>query len=350
MDTLTVSIRRIRFLFKEFPRIVVSVSGGKDSTVLYDLCLQEAIRIGKRFELFFLDQEAEYQSTIDIIEGQMSHPMVIPRWFQIPLRLTNATSFRQVFMHAWGHGEEWMREKHPLAIHQIDEPYPDRFYEFFPWYEAKASVATAFLVGVRQWESLNRQRATKSNAGYQNFGWSTKTKNPIAYRFYPIYHWQPRYIWKYIADHGLPYNRVYDRMFVQSGENLMRMRVSNLIHEVSYKALRTLQEFEPDTFDKLDKRLKGVHAAAMYCEENAMYRADKLPKTFSTWRQYRDYLLDTTPIDNKDRFIARFNRQPDDEATCRQHVKQLLANDWENNLPVLRPKASRLRKVWWDRL
>lgn len=350
MDTLITSVRRIRWLFREFPRVVVSVSGGKDSTVLFHLAAAEAERVGRRFELFFLDQEAEYQSTVDIMTEWMSHPLVIPRWYQVPLMLTNATSHRDVFLRAWWPGEQWIREKSPLAIHAINCTYPQRFYDFFPWVEAQAEEPTAFLVGIRQWESLNRQRATKNNAGYQHYGWSTKTANPLAFRFYPIYHWQPRYIWKYIADNGVRYNRVYDRMFMRDGQNLTKMRVSNLVHEQAFRSLASLQEFEPDTYDALERRLNGVHAAAMYSDESGVYKADKLPSAHATWRSYRDYLLATTPSDYQARFANRFAKQRTDEATCRQQVKQLLANDWEGNLPILRPKADRLKAVWWDRL
>lgn len=350
MDTLTASVRRIRWLFREFERIVVSVSGGKDSTVLYHLALAEAQRTGRRIEVFFLDQEAEYQSTADLMTEWMSHPLVIPRWYQVPLLLTNATSHRDVFLRAWWEGEEWVRQKSPLAIGAIDGKYPQRFYDFFPWIESQADCPTAFLVGIRQWESLNRQRATKGNAGYQHYGWSTKTGNPRAFRFYPIYHWQPRYIWKYIADTGVNYNRVYDRMFMRDGVNLTKMRVSNLVHEQAFKSLVSLQEFEPDTFERLQRRLHGVHAAAMYANESGIYKAESLPAAHATWRAYRDYLLTTTPTDKRDRFARRFARQAQDEATCKQQVKQLLANDWEGNLPILRPKSERLKEVWWDRL
>jgi len=350
MNTLIASVRRMRWLFKEFPRIVVSVSGGKDSTVLYHLALAEAERTGKPFELFFLDQEAEYQSTIDLIAQMMRHPLVIPRWFQVPLQLTNATSNQAIFLNAWWEGEPWVRAKDPLAIGEIRENYPRRFYDFFEWWEQQATEPTAFLVGIRMWESLNRQRATRHNPGYQNYGWSTKTKNPNAFRFYPIYHWQPRYIWKYIADNGCPYNRVYDQMFARIGVDLVKMRVSNLVHEQAFRSLLTLQEYEPDTYDNLVARLAGVHCAALYASEQGVYRADELPKAFATWRAYRDYLLSSTPSEKSQRFAKRFARQATDEATCKQQVKQLLSNDWEGNLPILRPKAERLKRLWWDRL
>lgn len=350
MDTLTASVRRMRWLFREFPRIVVSVSSGKDSTVLYHLALREAERVGRKFELFFLDQEAEYQSTVDLMAQWMRHPLVIPRWYQVPMLLTNATSHRDVFLRAWWPGEQWVREKDPIAIGHIDGKYPQRFYDFFPWVEGLAEEPTAFLVGIRMWESLNRQRATKNNPGYQHYGWSTKTRNPLAFRFYPIYHWQPRYIWKYIADNDLPYNAVYDRMYVKSGVDLCKMRVSNLVHEQAFRSLASLQEYEPDTYDRLVARLGGVHAAAIYANEQGVYRADKLPAAHGSWRDFRDYLLSTTPSEHTARFEKRFRRQATDEATCKQQVKQLLANDWEGNLPILRPKADRLRAAWWDRL
>jgi predicted phosphoadenosine phosphosulfate sulfurtransferase len=93
-----------------------------------------------------------------------------------------------------------------------------------------------------------------------------------------------------------------------------------------------------------------VHAAAQYAHDNGMYRADELPAGHATWRGYRDHLLATTPSQHSGRFTKRFARQASDEATARQQVKQLLANDWEGNLPILRPKAERLREVWWERL
>jgi hypothetical protein len=36
---------------------------------------------------------------------------------------------------AWGENEEWVREKHPIAIHSIDNKYPKRFHKFNLWAE-----------------------------------------------------------------------------------------------------------------------------------------------------------------------------------------------------------------------
>jgi len=63
------ALDRIRFIFDEFPNVIVGVSGGKDSTVVFQLALIVA-REKNRLPLktMFLDQEAEWQATIDQIK------------------------------------------------------------------------------------------------------------------------------------------------------------------------------------------------------------------------------------------------------------------------------------------
>lgn len=352
MNVLEAALRRIRFVFDEFERVIVSVSGGKDSTCLYHLCLAEARRRDRHIGVFFLDQEAEYQSTIDMIDSMMRAENVEPLWYQVPLRMTNATSHRELFLHAWADGADWIRPKSDISIHRIDEEYPDRFHAFFKWFESRDAVPTAHMVGLRIFESMNRQR-TMLNAkkGYQErYAWSTACGNGTSFRFYPIFDWHARDVWKFISDNNLPYNRVYDRMYVRSGDNARTMRVSNLIHEQAFRSLAQLQELEPDTYDRLLRRLSGVHCAALYAGEPYVFSASELPRGFPNWRAYRDYLLATTPTNVRERYVRRFARQADDETTHRHQVKQLLLNDWEGNLQNAKPTQSRLREIWWEKL
>lgn len=349
-SVLDAARERIADVFDHFERVVVSVSGGKDSTVVRHLALEEARRRGRRIELFFLDQEAEYASTVAIIESWMAAPDTDPAWMQVPLRLTNATSHRSYFFNAWGEGEAWLRPKHPLARHAIEEDYPTRFYDFFAWYESLATTSTAFLIGLRTRESFNRFRAVSKAPAYRDWAWTTKTASPLAYRAYPIFDWTTGDVWRAIATEGLTYNRHYDRLFALHGANERNMRVSNLVHEQAFRSLVDLQEIEPDTYERLVARLHGVHAAALYAREGSVFDAKELPAAFPSWRAFRDHLLDTTPIDQIARFRARFARQRATEETCRQQVKQILTNDWENNVPVAAPRRDKLREVWWNRL
>lgn len=350
LNVYDASVQRIRFIFREFEKIVVSVSGGKDSTCLFHLVADEAKRTSRTFDLFFLDQEAEYESTIDMIRSMMSHPLVVPRWYQVPILMTNATSHDDYFLHAWEPGAAWIRDKDALSIKSINGEYPNRFYKFFPWLEKQDTRPTAHIVGLRIFESMNRQRTMLKANGYKHYKWSTASERDGSYRFYPLFDWQCRDVWKFIADRGVQYNKAYDRMVARSGVNLRTMRVSNLIHEQAFRSLAQLQEFEPNTYDKMVARLGGVHCAATYSDEAFVYKADKLPKAFGSWKAWRDYLLATTPTGVVERFRKRFAKQGDEERTCQHQVKQMLLNDWEGKLPKTCDSEAKLRAKWWHRL
>lgn len=335
---------RIARVFDGFDDVVVSVSGGKDSTALFWLAVEEAERRGRRIKAFFLDQEAEYAATIEVVEDMMRHPVVDPLWYQVPIRMTNATSFEDEFLYAWGPGEPWMREKHPLAIHAVPGPYPERFYDFFAWLE-RVLPDTAFLIGLRAEESLNRFRAVVKNPGWEGLTWSTRTACPTTFRFNPIFDWGAGDVWKYIHEAGRPYNAIYDKMYAAGHGIFNTMRVSNLIHEKSFSALASLQEFESETFDAIVRRLKGAHVASIYAAEDRIFSTKSLPSGFASWRDYRDYLLSTTPLRRRDRFEKRFAGQEDSPEVHRQQCRQLMLNDWENNVPPTQRRAERKRET-----
>lgn len=342
---------RVSLIFDNFKDVIVSVSSGKDSTVLYWLAIQEAEKRGRRVKAFFLDQEAEYQGSIDLIEKMMSHPNVEPLWYQVPINLTNTSSYGKEFLNAWEDGVVWVREKHPLAIHRVNGKYPKRFYSFFHWVE-RSHPGAAFLVGIRSEESLNRFRAVVSNPGWNGLLWSKKTSGKGTFKFYPIYDWGMGDVWRFISDYDLPYNAIYDKMLKANKHYHKTMRVSNLIHEKSFKCLKDLQMYEPETFNKLVKRLPGIHVASVYAGEKSVYDTQELPPKFQSWSAFRDYLLETTPLRNKQKFIKRFESQPDEEEMHRRQVRQLLLNDHENNLDGSYNKKEKrkqqLMEKWWD--
>jgi len=340
---------RMAWIFDTYENVVVSISGGKDSTVLFDLAQKEAKARGRTMTAFFLDQEAEYRSTIEHVRELMeTGPHVIPRWYQVPIRMTNATSYEQDMLHAWGPGEEWVRPKEPNSIHEAPGA-PDRFYAFFEWFEQQFDAkTTCFLVGLRSEESLNRYRAVTKHPAIEGVPWSSRSSGGV--KLYPIYDFTFEDIWTYLGKFKVKYNQAYNWMWAKRF-NIQEMRVSNLIHEKAFYALGTLQEFEHDTFEALQKRLAGVHTAGMYAGEQTMYNTLARPAAYKTWRQYRDFLLANLPNDKADIFAKRFARQGTTEQIARQQCKQLLVNDWENNIPVIAQadKPSSVQK-WMDLL
>lgn len=337
---------RIGFIFDRFERVVVSVSGGKDSHVLFELAYAEARRRERDLHVFFLDQEAEYQSTIDVVASIMARPGVVPLWYQVPLRMTNATSYEDEWFTAWHEGQEWMRDKHPIAIHEAPAA-PGRFYEFMEWQEARMGEGTAFLVGLRSEESLNRFGAVTRNPAIPGVPWSSKGAGG-AVRLYPLYDWSFEDIWTYLGKLKIRYNRVYDHLYVKN-VGINEFRVSFLLHERSFKCMTTLQEFEPETYDRLVRRIKGAHVAAIYAKEPTIFGAGKLPASFPDWRSYRDFLLAQAPAHRREAFARRFAEQEERDAIYKQQVRQLLINDWENNVPVVPvPERDDPRKKWME--
>jgi len=337
---------RISYIFDEFENIVVSVSGGKDSTVLAHLSLIEAHKRNRKIGIFFLDEEVVYDSTVKQVEYLMGiYPEnTIKLWFQIEFKLTNATSLTESQLLCWEAGKHkiWMRSKQPYSIQHKSwdksmETVRDKnkgfgFYDALDNFQHSRSK-TAFLVGLRATESPNRWRAMVKNPGYKDIYWCTKMPNGCA-SFYPLYDWNFHDIWKYIYDNKLQYSKIYDYMY-KKGMGLQEIRVSSLIHEKSFKALVELPEFEPDTYNRLLKRIGGISIGNLYGKDTKMLKVQKLPKSFKNWMDYRDFLLQTYPdIDKKPIFERRFGKHLNNNFVARQECRQLVLNDYENNLPV----------------
>ena len=342
-NVLAAARERIAMLFDNFEHISVSVSSGKDSSVLFYLCVQEAEIRGRKISAFFIDQEAEYANSAIIIRDMMQHPSVIPFWYQVPLYMTNATSYSDYFLYAWGNGEKWMRDKDPLAIHSIDEDYPKRFYDFITWYEKKDTSA-AYLVGLRADESITRYRAVTKFPGWNGLKWGSMHGDIKT--FYPIYDWTVYDIWKFIYDYDIEYNKIYDLMFMDGYSIYKKMRISNLIHEKSFKCLIDLPRFEPETYDRLCERIGGIASASRYAAEKLMFDNKTLPKHYQTWKEFRDFLLDNIPTDeHRERFIKRFANQTESEKTYQSQVGQLLINDYENSRPFDTKKDEKIKRM-----
>jgi predicted phosphoadenosine phosphosulfate sulfurtransferase len=167
----------------------------------------------------------------------------------------------------------------------------------------------------------------------KNVYWATR-KQETNVAFYPIYDWNFADVWRYIWENNLKYNKVYDWQF-RKGIGINEMRVSSLIHERSFKSLVELPEFEPQTYNKLIKRVKGIEFAQETGKRSKMFKVRKLPKNYNSWINYRDFLLKTYPNeDEREMFRQRFAKHLNNEYVARQQCRQLILADVENNLPV----------------
>ena len=323
------ALNRIRMLFDTHDDVIVSMSGGKDSTVLFNLALMVAKEKNRLpLKVFWLDQEAEWQHTVDYMDKIMRMPEVKPYWFQIEFDFTNSLSAEDNFLRVWDSTKEdkWVHPKSDISIKENPSKY-NRFHDlvtYLPEY-CTESDDCAVLVGMRVIESLSRKMTiAHSKAKFRGETWCQKKHGKIQV-FWPIYDFTNDDIWTAIGKNHWEYNGVYDIMY-RWGVSKPQMRVSALIHETAWHSIEMLQEFEIDTYNKFTARIAGVSAFNHGFDEGGIVPKD-LPFAFKDWKEYRDYLLvHITKPEYWDLFRKRWKGQDNDE-WYKVHVKEIILND-----------------------
>lgn len=346
------TIERLTRIYTEEENVVVFSSGGKDSTVILELAIIVAKTLNKLpVKVAFLDQESEYQATIDYMRKLKNRPEIELYWFQIPFILTNSTTLTKEneWLKCWDEGEKdkWMRAKEPDAITENNfgtVRFKELCERLGDYIFGKDSNHVA-IIGVRGAESLNRYVLMhKEQASYKDILWASKGYRAGVFRLYPIYDWEDSDVWHAIAKYKWSYNHLYDKMF-QLGIPAHQMRVSSIIHETGIHGLKYLKEAEPKTFERLSLRIGGVNTYNMMYKKDA-YSVKKLPVAFGSWVEYRDYLIDKLIApENKKLFINAFKKHTTEEE-ARNDIKAVLVND----VCLTKVQNARISKILTDRL
>ena len=322
------ALNRIRWIFDEHEDIIVSMSGGKDSTVVFNLALMVAKEKNRLpLKVFWLDQEAEWQHTVDYMDWVMRLPEVEPYWYQIPFDFTNSLSANSNFLKVFDEEKKsmWVHEKTDISIKENPTKY-NRYHDLVKHLPAAITdKKCAVLVGMRMSESPRRRMSITGRAGqYKGRTWCTAAIGSTR-KFWPIYDFTDDDIWTAIAKNHWKYNGVYDLMY-RWGVAKRDMRVSALIHETSWHAIEMLQEFERDTYNRFVARIPGV-STFNHCFDEGGIIPRTLPFAFKNWKEYRDYLLiHITKPEYWDLFRKRWEGQDGDDF-YKVHVKEIVIND-----------------------
>jgi predicted phosphoadenosine phosphosulfate sulfurtransferase len=319
IDVLTASKNRISNIFDNFENIYISFSGGKDSTVMMHLVMDEAIKRNVKVGVLLIDLEAQYTETIrhaeQIFDIYKDH--IIPFWVCLPLSLSNAVSNFEPRWKCWDKDkrEIWVREKPKYAIQ--DDSYFDFFYDgmefeefvvlFGEWYSReKTSIG---FIGIRADESLNRFRTicTMKKETFNNLRYTTKITDN-SYNAYPIYDWRTRDIWVYHAKfRDKCYNKVYDLMN-KAGVPLSQQRLCQPYGHDQRKGLWLYHILEPKTWYKLLVRVNGVNSGALYVQETGnISGVNKITKPANhNWESFFKLIFNTMPDVTKKHYVPRF--------------------------------------------
>lgn len=380
-SVLTAARERINFVFDEFERIYVAFSGGKDSSVLFHLTMEQAIARNRKVAVMFIDFEAQYQETIRHIHEMLElyEHFIDPHWICIPMLLRNAVTNYEPRWTCWDESarKNWIRQK-PVGI-KTEDDYPFalpgmEFEEFIvlfgEWYGQGRK--TAGLIGIRAQESLHRYCAVatweKRDLMYKQRRWTTKVVAET-YNIYPIYDWRTEDIWKYHAKYpDKPHNRIYDKMHM-AGVKLSQQRLCQPFGDDQRRGLWLYHILEPETWFKLIARVNGANSGALYIEEKGNingYNKIQLPPGH-TWQSFCNLLLQTMPPKTRAHYVERFQKfiygwqrrgyatipeeaPPELESKCwapswRRMCKVLLRNDyWCKGLGQTQPKSEAYAK------
>ena len=319
-SVLTATRERIAESFDNFERLYISFSGGKDSTVMTHLVMEEAKKRGRKVGLLIIDLEAQYTATIDhlkeMVELYKDH--IDLHWFCGELLLRNAVSDYEPKWVCWDEDKKeiWVREKPEYAsdLSQYDFYVPKMEFEelmviFGKWYSQGKSCGA--FIGIRSDESLHRYRAIvsrKDGLMMNNRKWTTKIASNV-YNIYPIYDWRTEDIWLFHSKHEYCYNKIYDLM-TRAGVKFSNQRLCQPFGDDQKKGLWLYHILEPDTWYKLINRVSGVNSGALYAQDhgniNGNTRITK-PDGYS-WKEYTNFLLRTLPGKMQDNYRQRFTK------------------------------------------
>ena len=309
---------RIREALEHSDKAYVSFSGGKDSTVMLDIVMREAVAMGKRVGVLFVDLEAQYQHTVDHVGRTLDKwsDHVDPYWVALPMTLRNAVSQYEPQWMCWepGREQDWVRQAPSRAI--TDEqhfPFFERgmeFEDFVPkfaeWYAGSESAVC--FVGIRTQESLNRWRtiASSTKTRVREWPWSTKvTKH--TWNAYPIYDWKTEDIWTYhAAVPDMPRNEVYDLMH-RAGLTIHQARICQPYGDDQRKGLWLYHLVEPQTWSRVVARVNGANQGALYATErgNILGQHKVTRPEGHTWESFAGLLLGSMPAPTAEHYRAK---------------------------------------------
>lgn len=97
--------RRLKFLFEAFDNIYVSFSGGKDSSVLLNLCIDYIRRHGldRKIGVFHMDYEIQYRDTVAHVDQVLASNADILEVYRVcvPFKVPTCTSMFQPYWRPW---------------------------------------------------------------------------------------------------------------------------------------------------------------------------------------------------------------------------------------------------------
>jgi len=281
---------------------------------MLQLAAKTARKLNKKLNILYIDLEAQYKATINHINDLKNSTNDVTEefyWICLPLSLRNAVSILQPKWTCWKEEdkEKWVR---PLPENSINiNNYPEEwnwfrydmeFEEFIlyfaKWFNEKKKGITGAGIAIRSDESLNRFRTITSDkkVKYKDKVWTTQIKihnKPInVFNFYPVYDWRTEDIWGAVSKDDLLYNKVYELLY-KNGVSIHQQRLCQPYGDDQRASLDQFRVLEPETWEKVLKRVEGVNFGNIYCRTSLLGNIKSEKPENMTWQQYAVFLLES---------------------------------------------------------
>lgn len=298
------AMERIALIFERYTddKIIINFSGGKDSSIVLYLAIEYARQHGRKFNVLFLDQELEHQITIDYIERvrEQYAEFFIKFYWLCPIMYRKITFLDDRVIEVWGKGCTRQFPK-DAYIHDMRNRAPKKnglVKKIIKSFLTKERIKdSAFILGLRANESIRRYTAATMGNAVEGVSWSRHGEGQDNIKFYPIYDWYDKDIWKYIGDNGLDYNRIYD-MYYLKNLPISEMRSSSVINVHALKKVSIIKEMDIDYYNVLYKRISDIEmmedktVAEQKVAVAKMTKKKKLgkEKTLELWERLKEEL------------------------------------------------------------
>lgn len=260
-DVFSVAVARMVAVYEQGHRVVVSFSGGKDSTVTLEIC-RIAARMTNRLpvEVMMRDEEILFPGSFEYCERVYNDPEVQFDWLVAHQPIVNVCNRAMPYYWVFDpllRPQQWMRPMPPWAKVVPEQNISGLItHKRYPPPEGKHLYNT---LGLRASESNTRNYSIHSSRGYLT--WPDRHGVGAAR---PIYDWADTDIWKAIGDNGWDYNSAYDA-FMRIGMKAKELRIAPVaLLPVAWKMLQLASKIWPQWYDALTERLPGTRQVAMF--------------------------------------------------------------------------------------